>query len=390
VSSGFVSREDRPTILPFEGARAKLDALRAAGMVDEVVDGFEPSLAELFSIEHPNRGDASARERFIAARRAELLPGSVVAILPWRRCAVHLPDPETYLRLRTSRNRLLVTDDEQLRFREAAVAVGGLSVGFSIVHDLVLGGGPRRLRIGDFDCLSIPNLNRLPHSVCEVGVRKTRLAARRVYELDPFAEVTEFDEGVARENLHELLAPNGRPVDVFFEEMDQLHMKFAARKVARELRVPVVMVTDLGDGVTIDVERFDLEPDRPLLHGAIDEATALSIGPELTMRERVRIASAVVRPEEMPPRLQESMLAIGTQIHAWPQLGTAVSVAGAAGAYVARRLITGAEMPSGRYSLSLDAAIDPRWHSAEATQHRKVMTRSYEQRTGLATADSGS
>jgi len=112
------------------------------------------------------------------------LASSVVAVFRGRRCAVHLPDPETYFRLRTSRNRQLVTDDEQRCFRDGAVAVGGLSVGFSILHNLVLGGGPRHVRIADFDRLSVPNLNRLAHSVTEIGVRKTRLAARRVYELE--------------------------------------------------------------------------------------------------------------------------------------------------------------------------------------------------------------
>ncbi len=68
--------------------------------------------------------------------------------------------------------------------------------------------------------------------------------------------------------------------------------------------------------------------------------------------------------------------------------GTAVSLAGAAGAYVARRILTGAEMPSGRYSLSLDAALDPLWHSPAETQLRMALTTSFEQRVGLvATAN---
>lgn len=77
------------------------------------------------------------------------------------------------------------------------------------------------------------------------------------------------------------------------------------------------------------------------------------------------------------------MLALGSTLHAWPQLGTAVSLAGAAGAYVARRILTGAEMPSGRYSLSLDAALDPLWHSPAETQLRMALTTSFEQRVGL-------
>ena len=49
-------------------------------------------------------------------------------------------------------------------------------------------------------------------------------------------------------------------------------MKFAVREHARARRLPVLMAT--SDRGMFDIERFDLEPDRPLFHGLAGEMTS--------------------------------------------------------------------------------------------------------------------
>lgn len=356
----------KPLIVPHASAES---VWRSA---DTRIDAFTPALPDLHASRHASVVAVSEAE--IADLRAELEPRSVVALLPWRRCAVHLPDAATFYELRTARNRLLVTDAEQRRYREGSVAVAGLSVGFGVVQNIVLGGGPARLSIADFDTLSISNLNRLPHSICDLGTSKTDLAARRVYELDPFADVHTLDEGLNESNIRELLVPNGNPVRLFFEEMDQLPMKIASRRVARELGIPVVMVSDVGDGVLVDVERFDLEPHRPLFHGRVPEDRLDTTTPS----ERLGLVTAILGADAMTPRLQSSMVAVGKSLRGWPQLATAAAIAGAAGAWVARRILTGNDMPSGRYVVSLDEALDVQWSSADAVARRQAETRAFE------------
>ena len=56
-------------------------------------------------------------------------------------------------------------------------------------------------------------------------------------------------------------------------------MKVLLRERARELRMPVVMET--SDRGVLDVERFDLEPDRPLLHGRMDGMTSDNVAARL-------------------------------------------------------------------------------------------------------------
>ena len=46
-------------------------------------------------------------------------------------------------------------------------------------------------------------------------------------------------------------------------------MKVLVREAARALRLPVLMAT--SDRGLVDVERFDLEPSRPILHGLLGD-----------------------------------------------------------------------------------------------------------------------
>ncbi|MCR4325648.1 MAG: hypothetical protein NUV59_02480, partial [Patescibacteria group bacterium] len=56
-------------------------------------------------------------------------------------------------------------------------------------------------------------------------------------------------------------------------------------------------------------------------------------------------------------RQLESVRRVGKTLSGVPQLGTAAAIAGAAAAYVVRRIAVGAEMPSGRYVLSCEQAF---------------------------------
>jgi hypothetical protein len=76
-------------------------------------------------------------------------------------------------------------------------------------------------------------------------------------------------------------------------------------------------------------------------------------------------------------RTQSSLQAVGTRLPAWPQLGNAATLSGAAVSYVVRRLVCGQEVPSGRYHVSLDASLDPEYSSADAAEARRNHTREF-------------
>ena len=277
-------------------------------------------------------------------------------VYPWRRTVVKMPAQESFRRLRTTRNRYLIDDSEQRRWCGALIGVAGLSVGSSAVTVCALTGAGR-FRLADPDHLGVSNLNRLPASVCDIGASKTVLACRRVLELDPYSAVTAFPQGYRADTAERFLgtAPGAEPLTVLVEEMDDLAAKIEIRLRARAAGIPVVMATDNGDNVILDIERFDLDRDYPLFHGRAGDAAesgAAVSDPRLRARAAQRIVGA-----DITPRTRYSLTEVGRSLTPWPQLGTAATLAGVAAAYAARLLVCANPLPSGRYRIDPDLAL---------------------------------
>src|SRR5262249_54067294 len=153
------------------------------------------------------------------------------------------------------------------------------------------------------DSISLSNLNRLRARIEEIGLPKTEIAARAMWEVDPYLEIRSFSEGVLEENLDAFLSDGGR-LDLVVEERDHLASKLRRRERARELRIPVLM--DTSDRGMLDVERFDREPHRPVLHGLLGTLRAEQVA-GLTAREKVPVALAVMGAERISLRMAASL-----------------------------------------------------------------------------------
>ncbi len=187
------------------------------------------------------------------------------AYYPWRRAVAGILGPRGFAAVRLNRNRNLITADEQERLGQLRVGVVGLSVGHAIAHLLAQQGLCGQLRLADFDELELSNLNRVPATVFDLGANKAQVAARRIAELDPYLPLEVFDRGITSASVDQFL--DG--VDILVEECDSLDTKVLIRQAARSRRIPVLMAT--GDRGTLDVERFDLEPQRQILHGLLGD-----------------------------------------------------------------------------------------------------------------------
>jgi hypothetical protein len=348
-----------------EADRRRLVALLEVGDGIEVVDQYVGQTSELELVDHPERmhQPPSALTNVVAASVEE----GVWVHYPWRNTLTHVLDEDDYTRLRLSRNRDLITPEEQKRYRQAVVAFAGLNVGNPAAVAIALEGGAKRMRFADHDPLTVSNLNRFRAGTTEAGVNKAILTARQVYEIDPFAEVTVHPEGVIAGGEYEFLTHPDR-ADVLVEETDNLPLKIGLRETARRLGIPVVMVTGNGDGLILDVERFDQEPDLPILNGHLraEEIDRIGrLGPETSLKEKVALARDFMGAQHLIPRLVEAFPRIGLDLAGIPQLATASFLRGAVLAYVVRRVAIGAAMPSGRYAIQLDAVIADRVDPAQ-------------------------
>jgi molybdopterin/thiamine biosynthesis adenylyltransferase len=319
------------------------------------IDTRKSAFTELYFVEHPHiakgRHDAAVLEKYVRKQVRER--PCVWVYFPWRNVAVCLPEESIYFRLRTARNRNLILPDEQLVYRASKVGILGLSVGSAVLQSLVSTGGPKMLRIADPDILEITNLNRIRGTVLDVGLPKVTIAARAAWEIDPFLKIESWDRGVEIASLPEFI----NNLDVLVDEMDDIAMKFAVRFACKKAGIPVLMATDNGDSVILDVERFDCDTKQPIFHGRIKRVPS---NLKNMSRERfVSLANQIIDPSLFTERQEKSVQEVGKTLSGIAQLGTAASLAGVAVAYAVRSLALGSSLPSGRYVMGCDLALQP-------------------------------
>lgn len=314
------------------------------------------------------RPETAVIDRLDDQRRnlAELLPAPDAELLgephrwvyyPWRRALVSILGPRAFRRVRLDRNRNLITAGEQDRLGSLRIAIVGLSVGHVIAHTLATEGLCGQLRLTDFDELELTNLNRVPTSILDLGVNKAVVAAQRVAEIDPYVEVTVMRSGLNAQSADVFL--DG--CDIVVEECDSLDMKVLVREAARARRQPVLMAS--SDRGLIDVERFDEDPYRPVLHGLLGDAD-LSRLATLSSREKIPYVLQVVEAAKLSARGAAALVEVGQTLSTWPQLAGDVLVGATAIARAVHRIGLGEQLHSGRIRIDVDEAlgylVDPR------------------------------
>lgn len=334
--------------------RVRLGELLKRDPTLRVHDELHAQLAELVRALNPAR--KFSKEELAAAAIAHL--GSVPAEeygvwvhYPWSGRLVHLLDEQEFALVRTDRNRNKITREEQAVLATKRIGVIGLSVGQSVSMVLAQERAFSELRLADHDQLDLSNLNRIRNGVDRLGLKKVVNTAREIAELDPFLKVTCYPEGITEQNLDVFLTDGGN-LDLLIEECDSIAVKIIARQRAKYLGIPVIM--DTSDRGLLDVERYDLEPDRPILHGLVDHLDLGLAAKATTNEEKLPFVIPIVGLETMSTRMKASMLEIESTVTTWPQLASSVVMGGAVAAHVSRRILLGQQMPSGRWWLDPD------------------------------------
>lgn len=257
--------------------------------------------------------------------------------------------------LRISRNRDLITKEEQKDFEKVKVGIAGLNVGNPGAVCIALE-GDIQMKLADNDGLEISNLNRFRAGLCELGLNKAILTARQIYEINPFAKLEVFSEGITDKNINKfLLEPK---IDVLVEEMDNLPLKIIIRELARKNKIPVIMVTGNGENIIIDIERYDLNSRLPLLNGYLKERVIKNIkaGPK-SIQEKIMLARDFMGKKYLHPRLVRSFDKVGKELAGIPQIAESSFLRGAAICYFVRQIALGKKNKSGRYYLKLSDVI---------------------------------
>ncbi len=340
-----------------------------------VIDTYETQLEELFVLNNPWLNlDPPQKEKEFAAHRdehygkREAHEAGQWVHLPWRHVLLHLLDDAGFQQVRTGRNHDLITKEEQEKFYHSTVAVAGLSVGNGCALTIVLTGGGKHLKLADPDTLELTNLNRIRGSIAELTEPKVHMSARQIYELDPYADLTLYTDGVTPENMEEFCAG----ADVLIDEIDNLEMKIRLRQQAQKNKTPVVMATDNGDSGVLDIERYDQDQNIIPFHGrAGDNIAERVIGKKLPLPAVGQIIGGEILGYDIAEeRTVRSLLEIGRSIPTWPQLGTAATLNGVLVAAAVRRILTNQPLIDDRAVASVPSLIEPGYNDPDTSKKR--------------------
>jgi molybdopterin/thiamine biosynthesis adenylyltransferase/nitroreductase len=328
----------RPLVLDVT-ERAQREVLRVlrADPALQIVDRFEEQRDQLSKVKPlPSRKLFDEGQRWV--------------YYPWRRAVVRLLGPRAFAAVRLDRNHNKVTRDEQSKLRTLSIGVVGVSAGHSIAHILAMEGLAGEIRLADFDTLELSNLNRIPASVLDLGVNKAIVAARRIAEIDPYLRVVVVPEGVSADNLHSFL--DG--LDLVIEECDSLDVKFLVREAARARGIPVIMET--SDRGVLDVERYDLEPERPIFHGLLGDMDSSKLA-NLSLADKGPFVLRMLGATEISSRGAATVFELGQTVTGWPQLASEVTLGAVTTAAAVRRFGLEGDLPSGRIRFDVEEIL---------------------------------
>ncbi len=334
----------------------------------KIIDGFTRSLKELFFVRNPQfkkgmPGVEELLESFLSEEKLKTV--GVYVYYPWLFTAVYLPEEKIYFELRTARNKNIINEEEQQKYRDFKVGIAGMSVGSNIATTIALTGGSKNMCLADFDEIELTNLNRIRAGATSIGQNKAEYFAKNIYELDPWAELEVYENGLTGDNLEGFI----RGLDVFVDEMDSIDLKVRARFIAKKHKIPVLMATDNGYNVIFDVERYDENEDLKIFNGRV-EITENELSNIKTFQDWLKIASKIVGAEAHTERMLDSILELGKTLAGVPQLGSAASMAGAVMSYGIRKIACGEKLVSGRYDINLDEKITFNYTTSEEISKR--------------------
>lgn len=323
-----------------------------------IVDIFLSQSAELFDVTHPSEKNTTGYEEkkiaFLKGRESDT-PGSWV-YLPWTRTLIHMVSEEEYYALRTNRNQLLITAAEQARLRDFTVAVAGLSIGHNIATSLIYNGIANTLIIADKDELETTNLNRVRARVTDIGIPKATVTAQSIWEINPYAHLKVISTGVTAITLSQFITGPPAP-QLLIEEIDDFVMKVHIRQAAKEARLPIISLANIGDRILIDIERYDEEPTLPLLNGVVDDVLQDILEGKISPERVHEFAVRHVEKKNVPPRALESVHQINKTLVGRPQLTSTVTVSSGIATYLARKIALGERVPSGRRVIDLENVV---------------------------------
>lgn len=349
----------------------KINMLKKEHLVQHVIDNYSEQLKEYFEITNPslvNSVNFNKQFKDFVKNKTQKYNFEQLGnwvFFPWNSTLVHILKEEEFYKVRTARNKYLISEEEQLKFYNSKVGIAGLSVGNNVALTIVLQGGAKHIKLADHDILALSNTNRIRTSISNLGLPKVEMTARQIYEINPYSIIEIFKEGINHKNIDEFC----KGLNILIDEIDNLAIKLILRTKAKKYKIPLLMGADNGNEAIVDIERHDLNSKIPFFHGRLGNITYEKLL-KLNKFETGKTIAQLVGSENHTERMFTSLQEMGKSIISWPQLGGTAVMNGAAVAYCAKQIICGNALVDNRGILSLDKIFQKDYFSKKVTIDR--------------------
>ncbi len=359
--------------------------LLESGKIQVTIDDYEEQCLELYGVKNASKVYTQTFKEEFKAYYENLKVSKPLyqdgnwVYFPWSSKLVHILSEDDFQLVRTARNKNLISAEEQEKFYNTTVGIGGLSIGSSVAFLLTLQGGAKHIKLADMDRLALSNTNRILMGVDNLGVLKVEMAARRMYEINPYMKIELYRDGLTIENIDEFFTG----LDVMVDELDNIAIKYLIREKAKQYKIPVLMGTDNGDNAVIDVERYDKEAPVTYFHGKMGDDLSYDSLSKLDKFGIGKMATKCVGVENVTVKMQESLLQMGKTIVSWPQLGGAAIINGTAIAYCIRKIANNQSVIDSRALVNIDEHLIPTYNESEEITKREEAAETFRKIFGL-------
>jgi len=135
------------------------------------------------------------------------------------------------------RSSMIFTDQERERIKNAHVAVIGVGGTGGIASEQLIRGGVAHLTLVDPDTFEMTNINRQHFcTISTLGMKKVIAAKERLLDVNPFATITTYEEGINKENAQEIVSG----VDFIIDASDNKSAHYPLHRWAKKLKVPII------------------------------------------------------------------------------------------------------------------------------------------------------
>ncbi len=211
MQSNFSSLAYAPELLyPAENESRILELKTDSNVVQ--LDRLHKQLAEYVKLSRPDKNlSTNEIESEIRVHFPDIDAISLYVYYPWKSTLVRIVEESLFKAIRTNRNKLKITTEEQEKFEQSKIGVVGLSVGNAVATTLAMERVGGTLVLADYDELEVSILNRLRAGLCDLDLPKNIIAARQIAEIDHFTfiKVVLFSDGITNSNIDSFLNTAG-------------------------------------------------------------------------------------------------------------------------------------------------------------------------------------